>query len=120
MKRTRINKYGIVAGAILLSLSKVTFAVDNVTPISIPMVANAQVFADFTDDIPAVLNYFTSASKDEIIDFYNQSFGESVFQEKKRERLTLTYKNENKTIRVVISQQNSKRQVDILVDKAPE
>lgn len=123
MTRTLINKYSLLTGltgAALLSLSAMTFASDDVTPISIPMIGNAHVFADFTDDIPAVLNYFTSSTEDEIIDFYKQNYGESILQEKKRERLTLTYKNENKTIRVVISQQNSKRQVDIIVDKVPE
>ena len=123
MTTTRISKYSLLAGltgAALLSLSALTFASDEVNPVSIPMLDNAQVFADFTDDIPAVLNYFTSSSEDQIISFYNQNFGESIAQEKKRDRLTLTYKKEKKTIRVVVSQQNNKRQVDIIVEQAQE
>ena len=117
MTTTPTKNYSLLAGAVLLSLSAVTFASDEVSPISIPMVENAQVFADFTDSLPAVLNYFTLATEEEIIDFYNQNFGESISQEIKRGRLTLIYSKENKTIRVVISQQNNKRQVDIIVEE---
>ena len=122
MTTTRTHKYLLLTGAVLFSLSAVTFAGDEVTPtstpmIEIPMVENAQVFADFTDDIPAVLNYFTSSTEEQIIDFYKQNFGEAIFQERKRDRLTLTYKKEEQTIRVVISQQNNKRQVDIIVEQ---
>lgn len=115
----RINKYGLLTSAILLSLSTTVLAMDEAKPVLIPVIDNAHVFANYTDDMPAVLNYFTSASEDEIIDFYNQNYGESVSQERKRDRLTLTYKRENKSIRVVISQQNSKRQVDIIMENTP-
>jgi hypothetical protein len=117
MTTTRINKYSLLTGAILLSLSSVTYASDEMKPLSIPMVDNAQVFADLTDSMPAVLNYFTSVTEEQIIDFYNQNFGESISQEIKRGRLTLIYSKENKTIRVVISQQNNKRQVDVIVEQ---
>jgi len=117
MTSTRINKYSLLAGAVLIGLSAITFASDEVT---IPMIENAQVFADFTDEIPAVLNYFTSATEEEIIDFYKQSFGESTYQETKRGRLTLSYKKEKQTIRVIISKQNNKRQVDIIVEQTQE
>jgi len=115
MKTTR--KYSLLAGAVLLSLSALSYA-EVATPVSIPMVENAHVFADFTDEMPAVLNYFTSATENEVIDFYKQNFGEPIFQERKRDRLTLTYKKEHQAIRVVISEQNKKRQVDIIVESA--
>jgi len=117
MTTTRTSKYSLLTGAVLFSLSALTFAGDEVTPVSIPMIDNAQVFADFSDDIPAVLNYFTSSTEEQIIDFYKQNFGESISQERKRDRLTLTYQKEEQTIRVVISQQNNKRQVDIIVEE---
>ena len=120
MTTTRINKYSLLTGAILLSLSSVTYASDEMKPLSIPMVDNAQVFADLTDSMPAVLNYFTSATKEQIINFYSQNFGESISQEMKRGRLTLTYKKEQKAIRVVISQQNNKRQVDVMLEQTQE
>ena len=115
MITSRKNRYSLLAGAVLLSLSAVTFASDEMSPISIPMVEDAQVFADFTADTPAVLNYFTSATQEQIIDFYRQNFGDSTSQETKRGRLTLTYTKDNQAIRVVISQQNNKRQVDVIV-----
>jgi len=117
MTITLTRKYSLLTGAVLFSLSALTFASEESNPVSIPMLDNAQVFADFTDDIPAVLNYFTSSTEEQVIDFYKQSFGESIFQEKKRGRLTLTYQKEKQTIRVIISHQNNKRQVDIIVEQ---
>nr|ALK44219.1 hypothetical protein [Colwellia sp. C1] len=80
------------------------------------MLTNAQVFADLTDDLPAVLNYFTSASEEQITNFYQQHYSDAISQERKRGRLTLTYQQKKHTIRVVISQQNKKRQVDVIIE----
>lgn len=120
---TRTNKHSLLAGAVLLSLSAITFASNEVNSasiptVNIPVIDNAQVFADFTDSMPAVLNYFTSATEEDIIDFYKQNFDEPISQEKKRERLTLTFQKEKQTIRVIISQQNNKRQVDVIIEQA--
>lgn len=119
MAITQTNKYALLASAALysfLSFSSVTLAEEKHLDTSIPMLNNATVFADFTDDTPAVLNYFTSATEQKIIDFYQEHFGEATSQEKKRGRLTLTYQQENRTMRVIISQQNNKRQVDVIVE----
>lgn len=78
--------------------------------------SDAQVFADFTDDMPAVLNYFTSATEEIVVDFYQQHYNGFLKQERKRGRLTLTYQQDNHEVRVVISQQNKKRQVDVIVE----
>jgi len=120
MTTTQTNIYSLLVGAVLLNFSAVAFASDESNSISIPMVDNAQVFANLTDSMPAVLNYFTSATKEQIINFYSQNFGESISQEMKRGRLTLTYKKEQKAIRVVISQQNNKRQVDVMLEQTQE
>ena len=118
MTTTRKNKYfSLLTGAFLLSLNAVSFASDEVNSFSIPKVDDAKVFADLTDNFPAVLNYYTLATEEQIVDFYKQSFGDSINQEVKRGHLTLKYTKENKVIRVVISQQNKKRQVDVIVDK---
>ena len=85
--------------------------------IKIAKLNDAKVFASFTDKLPAVLNYFTSASQAEIIDFYKKAYGEVLSEELKRKRLTLTFKQENQAIRVVISSQNNKRQVDVLINQ---
>ena len=84
--------------------------------IDIPILEDAKVFADFSDKLPAVINYFTSASEEEVIDFYQQAFGESLSQERKRGRLTLKYQEAEKIMRVVISPQNNKRQVDVMIE----
>ena len=120
MTTTRTSKYSLFAGAVLFSLSSVTLASNETSPVSIPMIDNAQVFADFTDDMPAVLNYFTNASEEQVIGFYQQHFGEAISQERKRGRLTLSYLQEKQMMRVVISQQNNKRQVDVIVEQAQE
>ncbi|MBU2871738.1 hypothetical protein [Colwellia sp. E2M01] len=84
--------------------------------IDIPAMADATIFAEYSDNLPAVLNYFTNASKDEVIDFYQEAFGEPYNQEVKLERLTLKYQQAEELMRVVISQQDNKRQVDVIVE----
>ncbi len=84
--------------------------------IDIPVLADAQVFAEFSDALPAVINYFTNASEAEVINFYQHVFGEAYTQERKRDRLTLKYQDGEETMRVVISQQNKKRQVDVIIE----
>lgn len=120
MTTTHTNKCSLLASAVLFTLSSLALASNDANPVVIPMMDNAQVFADFTDDMPAVLNYFTRASETQIIEFYQQKFGETITQERKRGRLTLSYKKEKHTMRVVISQQNNKRQVDVIVEQVQE
>lgn len=84
--------------------------------IDIPILENAQVFAEFTDKLPAVINYFTQSSEMTVIDFYQQAFGEPYSQDRKRGRLTLHYQEGEEVMRVVISQQNKKRQVDVIIE----
>jgi hypothetical protein len=115
---TRVKYYSLLASAALISFSSLANANDNTEVLTIPMVDNAQVFADFTDEMPAVLNYFTTASETQVIEFYNTQYGEVLSQERKRGRLTLKYSQEDKRMRVVISQQNNKRQVDVIVEES--
>lgn len=91
-------------------------AVINNGVIDIPVMEDAKVFAEFSDELPAVINYFTNASEEEVIDFYQTAFGEPLSQERKRGRLTLKYQEAEEAMRVVISQQNNKRQVDIIIE----
>ena len=44
------------------------------------------------------------------------TYGEISHQERKRGRLTLSFYPDALLVRVVISQQNNKRQVDVIVD----
>ena len=93
-----------------------TSAVINNGVIDIPVIEDARVFAEFSDELPAVINYFTNSTEAEIITFYQQSFGEATSQERKRGRLTLRYQEGDEAMRVVISQQNKKRQVDVIIE----
>ena len=70
--------------------------------------------------MPAVVNYFTKKTEEEIIAFYQKEYGEPLQQERKRGRLTLNFSQETNNIRVVISQQNSVRQVDVIIENIPE
>lgn len=117
MTTTRTGKYSLLTGVTLLTLSSITFAANDTNSVSIPTLKEAQIFADFTDAMPAVLNYFTPATEAQIISFYQQSYGEAISQERKRGRLTLSYLTKEQTVRVVISQQNNKRQVDVIVEQ---
>ena len=86
--------------------------------IFIPIMADARVFAEFVDKFPAVVNYYTMASEQDVIDFYSESFGEPIEQDRKRQRLTLVYMLDGTTSRVVISQQDDKRQVDVIQEES--
>lgn len=107
----------ILATLLLCSSGSFVFAEQHETEIIIPKVSDAKVFAQFTEKAPAVLNYFTQLSEDEIISFYQENYGKALHQERKRGRLTLSFGDESQQTRVVISQQNNQRQVDIIVDK---
>ncbi|MGL1958679.1 MAG: hypothetical protein OCD00_15335 [Colwellia sp.] len=110
--------------ALILFASAAVFA-NETKPITIPVIEHATVFAEFTDEMPAVINYFTLASEQQIIDFYQQNYGEVLSQQRKRGRLTLHFaqnmqqeipKSKLQRIRVIISQQSKKRQVDVMVE----
>ena len=116
----KINSKAFLAATLFFVINLHVFANDKTEPVLIPILENAHVFADLTDNFPAVLNYFTSSSEAQIIQFYNQNFGDMISQESKRDRLTLHYQKGEQWIRVVISQQNTKRQVDIIVMKTDE
>ncbi|UUO25334.1 hypothetical protein FGD67_20545 [Colwellia sp. M166] len=86
--------------------------------VDIAIVKDARIFAKFDENMPAVVNYFTPLTEDAVINFYNKNYGEPVKRERKRGRLTLNYQQTQQQIRVIISQQNNLRQVDVLVEKS--
>lgn len=114
------SKYLLFINVFLLSLSLNIHAMeDNETKdksVIIPIMTDAQVFADLTDKLPAVVNYFSGATEEQIIDFYQRQYNGFLSQERKRGRLTVIYKQDKQYIRIVISQQNKKRQVDVIVE----
>ena len=80
----------------------------------IPVLDDARVFAEYIDKLPAVVNYFTMAPENEVISFYQQVFGDIIVQERKRGRLTLSFISDTYATRVVISEQDDRRQVDVI------
>jgi hypothetical protein len=124
MNYKNLSKHSLFISAILMSVSTSLYALEDseisTKSVIIPLMTNAQVFADFTDELPAVLNYFTSATEEQIIDFYQEHYDGFLSQERKRGRLTVTYQQEKHNIRVVISQQNKKRQVDVIIELKEE
>ncbi len=81
----------------------------------IPVIEEAIVFANLTNELPAVLNYFTQKKEAQVINFYQQAYGQPISQKRQRGYLTLTYQKSDQSIQVVISLQKNKRQVDVLV-----
>ncbi|MFD2165942.1 hypothetical protein ACFSJY_06645 [Thalassotalea euphylliae] len=80
----------------------------------LPILDDAKVFAEFIDGYPAIVNYYTYASEDDVIAFYSGNYGEPIEQERKRGRLTVTYYLDEISTRVVISEQDNYRQVDVI------
>jgi hypothetical protein len=81
----------------------------------IPYPEDAKVFAEFTDKLPAVLNYFTDHTEQEVIDFYQEKYGKVNSREIKRGRLTLYFSHNEKQLRVIISPQSKKLQIDVFL-----
>ncbi|MDO6446164.1 hypothetical protein Q4493_10290 [Colwellia sp. 1_MG-2023] len=108
----------VITMSLLLSLASATSNAYQVKDdYAIPYLKNAKIFAQFTDELPAVINYFTAHSQEEIITFYQDKFGKPISRELKRQRLTLYFTHKDRQLRVVISQQGNKNQVDILMSK---
>jgi hypothetical protein len=113
------HSFKAVVIAFTLLNSSLTIAQDEVV-ITIPTVSDARVFAEFKDKMPAVVNYFTEKTEENIIAFYQNKYGEPLEQDRKRGRLTLHFSQETSNIRVVISQQDRVRQVDVIIENRPQ
>ena len=81
----------------------------------IAIIDDARIFAQFDQEIPAVVSYFTTKTELEVISFYSNIYGKPTSNELKKERLTLYFNNNQHNVRIIISQQDKVRQVDILV-----
>jgi len=102
----------ILTFVIMLSIPPLTSATEK---LSIDVMSDARIFAQFDQDMPAVVSYFTESSEIDIVTFYSNIYGKPLQNETKREHLELTFANIQHNIRIIISQQDKFRQVDILV-----
>jgi hypothetical protein len=83
--------------------------------LSTSVMDDARIFAQFDQEIPAVVSYFTKYTEIDIVRFYSDIYGKPIDSKTIRERLELTFVNTQHNIRIIISQQDKLRQVDILV-----
>ena len=81
----------------------------------IPVIAGAKVFAQYTDDMPKVVNYFTTHNEQEIIHFYQEKFGDALSSTVKRGRKSLVFHVNEQQLTVIISTQGKVRQVDAIL-----
>jgi len=109
---SRFKGYQLIAFIWLLTVP--LFSLAQAKTINIPVLANAKIFAKFEDGTPAVVNFFTRATEQQVISFYVQHFGDVTSKQRKRGRLTLQFKQQNASIRVVVSKQNNMTQVDVI------
>lgn len=81
----------------------------------IPVITGAKVFAQYTDDMPKVVNYFTTHNEQEIIHFYQEKYGDALSSTVKRGRKSLVFHVKEQQLTVIISTQGKVRQVDAIL-----
>jgi len=81
----------------------------------ISVMDDAKVFYKYQQKLPSVVNYFTKYSEQEIIDFYKDIYGEPNHSESKRGRVVYHFSLGSNGVRVIVSNQDKKRQVDVLM-----
>lgn len=89
----------------------------DISIIDIPVVADAQVFSTFNDDYPAMVNYFTLNSFEEVTLFYSNQFGAPTSEQIVYGRLELNFEHMQQQIRVIVAKQNNHQEVDIIIEK---
>ncbi|MDX1676882.1 hypothetical protein [Arsukibacterium sp.] len=81
----------------------------------VPLTADAKEFARLENKLPAVLSYFSRLSVAELQDFYRQQLGEPDNSMVVHGRVNLYYQLNQQQVRILISEQNDWRQIDIMV-----
>lgn len=100
----------------LLLLGALSISASATESIKLEILEGANVFSKYDDEKPLVANYFTSHTEQEIIDFYKTVYGEISSEERIKERLTVKFLLAEDNIRIIISQQGNKQQVDMLIN----
>ncbi|XPF95624.1 hypothetical protein ACM9HF_06315 [Colwellia sp. RE-S-Sl-9] len=85
--------------------------------VTIEVMNDAKIFAQFDDEVPAVINYFTKNNETSIVDFYEENYGQAISSSRKKGRLEKSFIKDNYNIKIIISEQDNFRQVDVLVTK---
>lgn len=113
LKKTLI--FSMFCSAISSTLLSTSSYAEETAKISIDVISDARIFAKFDTEIPAVVNYFTKKSEQNVIDFYRGKYGKPSSSKRLKGRLTQKFSHNDQYIRVVISQQDNFRQVDVMV-----
>jgi hypothetical protein len=110
-------KKTVLFSTLFTALMSTTSFADNMDKLAIDVMSDAKIFAKLDDEIPAVVNYFTKSSEANIVTFYEEKYGKSTSSDRKRGRLEKSFIKDSFNIKVIISEQNNQRQVDVLVTK---
>tara|TARA_R110002126_G_scaffold33382_44_gene104644 strand:- start:20 stop:349 length:330 start_codon:yes stop_codon:yes gene_type:complete len=81
----------------------------------VPLADDAREFARLEGKMPAVLSYFSQLSIAELQQFYQQQLGEPGRVSLIDGRLNLYFRVDQQQVRILMSEQNDWRQVDIMV-----
>ncbi|WP_076419690.1 hypothetical protein [Colwellia sp. UCD-KL20] len=98
-------------------LSTSAYAADT-EKVTIEVMNDAKIFAQFDDEIPAVINYFTTSNETSIVNFYEEKFGQAITSNRRKGRLEKSFVKDKHNINIIISEQNNFRQVDVLITNA--
>ncbi|KKO47404.1 hypothetical protein WG68_01920 [Arsukibacterium ikkense] len=104
--------------ALLLASAIISVASVNAVAASfyqVPLASDAREFARLDNKLPAVLSYFSKQSMSQLQQFYQQQLGEPSNSTMIHGRLNLFYRLNQQQVRILISEQNDWRQVDIMV-----
>ena len=107
--------YSALLSATLISTSANATDTEKVT---IEVMNDAKIFAQFDDEIPAVINYFTKSNETSIVNFYKEKYGQAITSNRRKGRLEKSFVKDKHNIKIIISEQNSFRQVDVLITNA--
>ncbi|WNO60023.1 hypothetical protein [Rheinheimera sp. MMS21-TC3] len=97
---------------VALSLSSALQAADFY---QVPIAADAREFARLDNKLPAVLSYFSQKSMPELRLYYLQHLGEPFKAETIYGRENLFFHLDGKQVRILLSERENWRQVDIMV-----
>ncbi|CAM3711756.1 hypothetical protein [Rheinheimera salexigens] len=83
----------------------------------VPLASDAREFARLDSKLPAVLSYFSQQSMPALRQYYLQHLGEPVKTEAIYGRENLYFQVDGHQVRILLSERNDWRQVDIMVQQ---
>ncbi|KGJ95796.1 hypothetical protein [Thalassotalea sp. ND16A] len=106
-----------VATSYNVAIAEETMKEAETISIEIPLLSDAQIFSKFDDKYPAMVNYFTKSTFDDVTVFYSNQFGSPVSEQTRYGRLELHFEHMQQNIRVIVAKQKHHREVDVIVEQ---